>query len=299
MKKTKKLIIPEIPEFKLPYIKIDDIISDPEYKKWLKRIKLKEKIMRLKSTLIIGARGKDGIVIGADQKVVRGESSSLENKIKVFEIRINENEKSRGYIIFSASGYTGIWEDFLEDFTSLLQENLNQGNIKTFKDIKMLAEEAFEWIYLRYLPSLGRGFINFILGGLRNITHGDALLYNFIPIEPEIELKEKIPPAYGERIKDIIILGHGTPHAKTIARFLLKEEFVNSLTIEELAQRIYACIKWVASNGIDEYVGGEPQVLGLKDNKPEVIDFSEKIDKDKINRKLTEIQQTLINWKLE
>mgnify|MGYP000542392653 CR=1 FL=1 len=176
-----KFVVPEIPKFKLPKAKVEEFfVIDPEYKKWLKKLKLKEKLM--KSTLVIGARGKDGIVIGADRKVVRGESSSLEDKIKVFEIKVGEEES--GNIIFSATGYTGIWEDFLEDFISSLKENVEESNIRNLKDVKMFAEVSLEQVYLHYLPSLGKGFIHFILGGLREITKGDALLYNLMPVEP-------------------------------------------------------------------------------------------------------------------
>ena len=289
-----KFIVPEIPKFKLPKVKVEESFAiDPEYKKWIKKIKLKERLV--KSTLVIGARGKDGIVIGADRKVVRGESSSFEDKIKVFKVKVGEEES--GSIIFSATGYTGIWEDFLEDFISSLKENIEESNIRNLKDVKMFAEVSLEQIYLHYLPSLGKGFINFVLGGLREITKGDALLYNLMPVEPEYMPRDRVPPAYGERITNVIILGHGTPYAKTITRFLLKEEKVNSLDIKELAERIYVCIKWVASHGIDEYVGGEPQILGLEDNIPSLINFEEKLDKNRINEKIEEIQKILSEWK--
>lgn len=301
MRSENKFIIPRIPDFKVPKIRISDITQAEEYRRWLKKIEIRKRLTG--RTLVIGARGKDGIVIGADRKVISGEgSSSYEDKITVYEIELpkeGKEEGKKGNIIFSATGLTGIWEDFREDFISSLKENVKDGNIKNLKDVKMFAEISLEQLYLHYLPSLGKGFIHFILGGLRELSWGDAILYNLIPVEPEFIPKDTTPPAYGERVKNVIMLGHGKPYARTLARFLLREEFVNSLSIEELAERIYVCIKWVASNGIDDYVGGEPQIFGLKDNDPKVIDLGKTLKKEKIDKKISSLQEALINWKTE
>lgn len=53
--------------------------NEEKYKKWLRKRRLAEKILG-ERTLIIGVRGKDGIVLGGDTKVMRGSEKLISRK---------------------------------------------------------------------------------------------------------------------------------------------------------------------------------------------------------------------------
>jgi len=207
-----------------------------EYDEWRIKRKMLEKILG-KGTLIIGARAKDGVVLASDRKVIRGGESEYEDKIRVFNIT-----HEGGPIIFAAAGYLGVTEDFLEFFQQSLEENVRQGEIGSLISVKFLAEDILKDFEERYAPRLEEYPIEFIFGGLNQLDRGEARLYIIGP------------RGYGEKIRFFQAIGHGSRYVRTVAKFLLDREKLSSLSVEEVSQRIYTCIKWIADD-VDDYVG--------------------------------------------
>ena len=79
-----------IPEIKMPsdveFIRKLNERWKEEYRIFLIQRKRIEKIVG-KGTLIIGARAKDGIVLASDRKVMRGQESEFEDKIRILQVK--------------------------------------------------------------------------------------------------------------------------------------------------------------------------------------------------------------------
>jgi len=229
--------------------------ADKEYQEWIYKRRIIEEFIG-KFTLIIGVRGKDGIVLGGDRKVIRGGETDFEDKVKHLGSPVP--------IIFAASGYVGIVDDFLEVFTEALNENIVEGNINNLLSIKFMAEDMVKDIVERYSARLMDAEpIRFIFGGLSELNKGEARLY------------EIGQPGFGQKIKYYGLIGHGRSYARTIAKYLFPkesgEEGVN-LSVEEICPRVAACIDWIGGE-VDDYVGGEPQVIYIIDNEKEVREY--------------------------
>jgi 20S proteasome alpha/beta subunit len=232
-----------------------------EYLRIIRKKKLLEEIVG-KSTLIIGARGTAGIVVGSDKKVIRGGESDYEEKLETLNIGTEESPIEIG---FGASGFVGIKEDFIRLFVQTLKENIERGVIKTLLDIKFIAEDMILNFENRYVPRLQTPVIlEFLVCGLSKLSTGEAELYVISG------------GGYGEKIKYCQMIGHGSPYARTVNQYLFDRHFVNSLSLEEIAKRMAICFYWI-SEEVDSYVGGEPTFFIMKDNNPKL----EKIEIDK------------------
>lgn len=221
------------------------------YLRWLRRKLAAEKILG-KSTLIIGVRGKDGIVLGADTKTVRGQETDYEEKVKSI-ITIH-----KAPIVFAGAGAVGVIEDFIEIFEKTLRTNLREGKIASLLTIKVIAENLVAKAEERYGPKLGQPPLHFIFGGLSELNTGEARLY------------EIGSPGYGEKIKYCSLVGHGSPYARTIAKYLFpRSKGVVPLSCKEIVPRIATCIYWIREE-IDDSVGGEPQIVYISDKNPEI-----------------------------
>ena len=251
--------------------------AEEEYEQWLYRKKLIEEFTGMSSTLIIGVRGKDGIILGSDRKVIRGGETDFEDKIKF----LNINGVS---IIFAASGFVGIVDDFLEVFGKALEENIKEGMINSLLSIKLLAEDMVKDIMERYESRLGEEPLRFIFGGLSELDEGKARLY------------EIGAPGFGQKIKYYRLIGHGSSYARTIAKYLFPIsggiEGV-PLKVDKIAPQIAFCISCI-SGEIDDYVGGNPQIvyildekLGAKEYKMDEKEISDK--KDQFKKFLSEL----------
>ena len=248
--------------------------NEKEYKEWLRKKAIIKNLLG-KSTLIIGVRSKDGIVLGGDRKVVRGGETDFEDKVRIIKIK-------EAPIIFAAAGLLGVIEDFLEIFEKTLIANIKKREIVSLLSVKIMAEDLVETYERRYGPKFGQASIfKFILGGLSELTKGKARLY------------ELGSPGYGEKIKYYSLIGHGRDYGRTIGKYLFpipssyKE---SSLSCSDIIPRISACIHWI-SGEIDDYVGGDPQILYILDNKPEVKEG--KYNKAKISKKVGQFKRMI------
>lgn len=274
-KKESKEIFPDIvfPE-EIKLLKELNKANEEKYTKWLRRKTITEDILG-KYTLIIGVRGKNGIVLGADTKVIRGGETDYEHKVKQFSIGTNSP------IIFASAGAVGVIEDFVEIFEKTLKENINEGKVNSLLSIKIIAEDLVETTEERYAPKLQQPSLHFVLGGLSNLNKGKAVLY-------EIGF-----PGYGQKIKYNTFIGHGSPYARTIGKYLFPRDNkagTISLNCKEIVNRVAFCINWVGDD-VDNYVGKTAQIMYLTDEKPNVNNGT--FNKGKIEDKAKTIKNSL------
>jgi 20S proteasome alpha/beta subunit len=202
-------------------------------------------------TLIIGAECQDGIVLGSDRKLRRGEEVDYEDKI--FEM---------GNSIIGFVGLTGIRDDFL----LVMNSEITRIRPRSLYELKVIIEDVVNVLSDRYRGRLSPGEeqIEAILGGLEHLNSGDAKLYHVVG-------------GYAERIR-FLCIGHGSPYATSISKFLYRRDS----SVEEMAKMIAFTIAWVAED-IDASVGGKPQVLTVKNQNPSVKmledDVVEKLEK--------------------
>jgi len=194
-KEEKKELPPVFPKIEYPKeIQLLDELNKAnkeKYKKWLYKKMVTEKILG-KSTLIIGVRGKDGIVLGGDTKAMSGGETSFEKKVRTFTVQ-------NAPIIFAGAGVVGIIDDFIEKFEETLTASIQEGKISSLLSIKVIGEDMVEKFEERYGPKLGKPPLHFILGGLSELKRGQARIY------------EIGPGGVGQKIKYASLVGHGTP----------------------------------------------------------------------------------------
>lgn len=257
-----------------------NVANKEEYENWLYRKLLIEKILG-KSTLIIGVRATDGIVLGGDRKVMRGGETDFENKVRTMQIK-------NAPIMFAAAGMVGIIEDFLETFEETLTKNIKEGKVDSLLSVKITAENFVETYNKTYGPKFGEpSLLTFILGGLSELGEGGARLY-------------KIGfPGYGEIIKHYSLVGHGSDYARTVGKYLFPRHSRTgtiSLPCDKIISRIAASIYWVGGE-VDDYVGGDPQIGYMLDKQAEVKDG--KYSKEKVKKQVDNIKKALKNISFE
>jgi 20S proteasome alpha/beta subunit len=186
-------------------------------------------------TLIIGVRGKDGVSLGSDRKVLRGGEAEFSNKIFI----INN-------VALAVEGLTGIRDDFLY----LLDIELKRRRgVDTLYEMKVIAEDIIADLTERYKERITEeSTIGVLMAGRENLTYGKALLYYIHGV------------GYGEAV-DFLCTGHGGPYATSLAKFLLKKD----LDAIENGKRIAFVISWVAED-VDVTVGGDPDVVIVHDS---------------------------------
>lgn len=247
---------------------------EEEYKLWLLKKRRLEKIGI--GTLIIAVQGKDGIVVGSDEKVIwgGGAETDYQKKIEIFNVGSKEKPVE---ICFAAAGYLGAVDDFIEIFKNTLEENIKAGTITNLLGIKLIAEDLLLECEKRYAPRLGEPPLQFILGGLTELTSGKTRLYSIGT------------SGFGEKIRYYTMIGHGSPYARTLAKYLFDNEILSNLSLKEIGKRIASCIYWVGEE-VDNWVGGTPQIIILRDGNTKFETL--KID-EKVKKKVMEVKKIL------
>jgi len=212
------------------------------------------------TTLIIGAKCKDGIVIGSDRKIQRGGETSYANKIFEFDVG--------GKVIFAAEGLTGIRDDF---FYLLNSEIRRRRVVDTLYEIKLIVEDIIANLTERYRERVDDPSpVGVLMGGLENLTRGSAQVYYVHGV------------GYGELVT-FRCSGHGANYAYSIAKFLCGHPICEDMVTDEVAARIAYTISWV-SEDVDSTVGGPPSVAIMKNEESRINyleeDFVNKIDQN-------------------
>lgn len=214
-------------------------------------------------TLVIGAQSKDGIVIATDQLAMRGGEPSYSNKI--FEI---------GRLVFALAGPTGVSEDFL---LLLNDEEKRQKGFSRLYEVKVIVEDIVSELSSRYTKRLGEsGGISAVMGGLSEVTRGEAQLYHILP------------QGYGEITRDLICIGSGSPYATCIAKFLCETK----LSVMENACLAAFIVLWV-SEEVSRTVGGTPQIAIIRNGNPDI----EYLGSDRIQDAKQKVEQVRKNLK--
>ncbi len=213
-------------------------------------------------TLIIGAECKDGIVLGSDRKLRRGEEVDYSDKI--FEM---------GNSIIGCAGLTGIRDDFL----LVMNSEIARIRPRSLYELKLIVEDVVNDLADRYIDRLSPGDeqMEAILGGLEHLDSGSAKLYHVIG-------------GYAEGIR-FLCIGHGSPYATSVSKFLYRRD----ASTEEIAKIIAFTIAWVAED-IDASVGGKPQVLMIKNEKSSVEALEDNIVEE-LEKKAKETKKKLKN----
>jgi 20S proteasome alpha/beta subunit len=186
-------------------------------------------------TLIIGVRCRDGVVIGSDQKILRGGEAEYSNKIFVID----------GAVALAVEGLTGIRDDFLY----LLKIELDRRRgVDTLYEMKIVAEDIVATLAERYRERIREESpIGVLMASRERLVTGKAVMYYIHGV------------GYGEQV-EFLCTGHGGPYATTIAKFLLRKD----LDCIESAKRIAFIISWIAED-VDVTVGGDPTVAIIRD----------------------------------
>ncbi len=194
-------------------------------------------------TLIIGVRAKDGVVIGADTKVMRGGEAEYADKIHV----LNE-------VAFATEGLTGVADDFLLLLKSKVAQNKGFGSLY---EAKIVAEDLVAELNERYAERVGQETVGVLVAGLESISSGSARLYY---------LHSR---GYAEAAR-FRCTGSGGPYATAFIKFLHDE----NESVEENARRIAFVFHWV-SEAVDTNVGGTPKIAMIRDNDPTIAWLSD------------------------
>lgn len=191
-------------------------------------------------TFILGARCKDGVIIAADRRIVRGTEYEAEEKIFT---------PVEG-VVAAASGLTGIMDKFLK----AVEFGAAAARVQTLDEVIAGIEDVTSSLRERYEKRLGedsKGFLEVLVGGLRNLSGGKAELYHVLP------------EGYAEIVKRYLVIGHGEPYAKPFIKALYKED----ITCEEMAKICTFAILVIERLELNSTVGGKPQIYTIIDEE--------------------------------
>lgn len=220
-------------------------------------------------TLIIGAKCRDGIVIGSDRKIQRGGETSFDNKI--FEIGVGG-----GKILFAAEGLTGIRDDF---FYLLRSAITSRRVIDTLYEVKLLVEDIIANLSERYGERVrDPSPVGVLMGGLENLVDGPAIVYYIHGV------------GYGEQVA-FRCSGHGGQYAYSVAKFLCGPNICESLETNDVAKRIAYIISWV-SEDVDSTVGGLPSIAIMK-NQQQNVNYLEEEELKRIDNQAKDHKRNL------
>jgi 20S proteasome alpha/beta subunit len=191
-------------------------------------------------TIILGARCKDGVLIAADRRIVRG--TEYEEEEKIFT-------PVEG-VVAAASGLTGIMDKFLK----AVEAGATAARVQSLDEVISGIEDVTAGLRERYEKRLGedgKGFLEVLVGGLTNLSSGEAEIYHVLP------------QGYAERIKRYLVIGHGEPYVKPFVKALYRE----GITCEEMARISTFAILVVERLELNSTVGGKPQIYTIIDNQ--------------------------------
>lgn len=203
-------------------------------------------------TLVIGLRTREGIVLGADRRIITGERESFEED-KIFIAGLSNT------IAVSTEGLTGLRDKFVEQTRRAMDVKKTTNLSETIEAL----EDVMYKITTRYAERFENGdgkIISFVVG-LDNLLSGNARLYKIIY------------NGYAEEVRTFDVLGEGSPYARPLVKLLHRPD----ISLAEGIDICYFMIRTIEELELIQSVGGIPDILICRNNqRPTFIDQNEK-----------------------
>ncbi|MEM2912411.1 MAG: hypothetical protein QW146_07900 [Candidatus Bathyarchaeia archaeon] len=208
-------------------------------------IRYRDRYLKVKPmpTLIIGARCRDGVIIVADRRIVRGAECTTEKKIFM----------PYTGVVVAASGLTGIIDKFRRE----VEARAGAMRAQTLDEVIEVIEDVTEKMKSRYTPRLyetpkGGVIIEALVGGLSYLTQGEA------------ELHHVFQEGYAEIVKEYMPIGYASDEAKVFLKALYRKD----ANVSEMLDVLTLPIILIEEFEVDTTVGGKPQIYTIMDLSP-------------------------------
>lgn len=196
------------------------------------------------STLIIGARCSDGVVLAADRRELRGYEPSERCKIRRIEV---EGKPAKSAILLAGAGVAAFWDEVAWS----VEQNVKTGsesNIDTLLDAVDRISALSINMSARYQRDGLDERLGCVVGGLEHITTGKAGLYYFA--------------GAGFSKAEFICLGSGGSYALPMADLLLHQKNFTTCQAMQVIPFLFLLVERVNVS-----VGQGPDIFILKDGE--------------------------------
>jgi len=217
-------------------------------------------------TCIITIRCRDGIVVASDRRIVQEYEAHEEDKIHQI-----------GQIILASTGLTGIRDKFM----SRAIERMRLMRVTNLREALEQIEDAAAEISERYMERLReeKGLLGGFVAGLEELTEGEPHVYRIYA------------SGYADEIRTYDVAGHAADYVKPFLKLLYEPK----IDCETGAKIAAFCILLIEKLGIDQTVGGGPDIVLITEEGEEKIRFLGQEDIERIVEGLPEIAQRLSN----
>lgn len=190
-------------------------------------------------TCIIGARGKDGVVIVSDRRIARGNEIYDEDKIHIFW-------EGNPIVAIGFAGYTGI----RDKFCPAVSAGMAQARVGSLAEVINGVENTISTLNERYSPRIGKGgLMSAFVAGLAGLNSGKA------------EIHHLYEEGYAEQVHSFDCIGSAGAHAASF----LKLVFDENMSLEDLVGVGGFIITLIEGMGIDRNVGGGVDAIKIMD----------------------------------
>jgi len=189
-------------------------------------------------TLIVGARGRDGIIITADRRrLARYEKGPETNKL--FKLDCG--------VVLAGAGDDAVLNEARVFIERRVEESARQSPNMNLFDIAEVAAGVVNELVSLYRDKVEEPF-GFVLAGLENVTSGTAKLYTI----------------FGAGLSDVpwACLGSGSSYARPLVELLLAP---GALSIDDTAKTIPVLFTLVSN--VQTTVGGGVDICIVKDGE--------------------------------
>ncbi len=157
------------------------------------------------STLIIGTRCKDGVVLAADRRELRGYEPTKQSKIRRVELEVGGTKVS---VLLAGAGVAAFWDEVAWSLSHSTKAGL-EPEVNTLLDVVDRVSSLSINMAARYQRGSLDEPLGCVMAGLDRLTTGEAELYCFA--------------GAGFSKTDFICLGSGETYALPVADLLLHQ----------------------------------------------------------------------------
>lgn len=211
------------------------------------------------STLIIGRRCQDGVILAADRRELRGLEPNEQTKIRQINF---EASSAKSVALLAGAGVTAFWDEVAWSSEQCLSAEV-EPKAKTFLDIVSVISLLATNLSARYQRGGMDEKLGCVLAGSDNLNSGKAKLYYFA--------------GAGFSETQFICLGSGDAYALPLADVLLK----NSDITVEMALKFLPFI-FLLVERVTVSVAGGPDIFIIKDNEQPVPVAANHIEESRI-----------------